>query len=64
VSRVELEPATCGDPECEADHGYTGSMTADDFSIRVSSAADGRDAVRDVLAFASALSSVTATSHR
>jgi hypothetical protein len=39
-------------------------MTADDFSIRVSSAADGRDAVRDVLAFASALSSVTATSHR
>ncbi|ACQ80186.1 conserved hypothetical protein [Beutenbergia cavernae DSM 12333] len=25
VQRIDLEPATCGDPNCEADHGYTGA---------------------------------------
>ncbi|WP_343050090.1 DUF5998 family protein [Nocardioides ungokensis] len=45
VSRVDLEPAGCSDPECEADHGYTGVLASDDFSIRVSAAADGADAV-------------------
>ena len=41
VGRVDLEPAGCSDPQCEADHGYTGVLTSDDFSIRVSAAADG-----------------------
>ena len=59
VSRVDLEPATCGDPECDADHGYTGSLSADDFSIRVSAAADGPDAVPTLLSFAESLSSRT-----
>ncbi len=36
VRRVELEPATCGDPNCEADHGFTGVLASDDFSLRVS----------------------------
>ena len=45
VSRVDLEPAGCSDPECEADHGYTGVLASDDFSLRVSAAADGDDAV-------------------
>ena len=36
VGRVDLEPAGCGDPECEADHGYTGVLASDDFSLRVS----------------------------
>ncbi|MFT4080985.1 MAG: DUF5998 family protein [Nocardioides sp.] len=56
VSRVDLEPASCSDPECEADHGYTGLLTGDDFSLRVSAAADGSDAVIRLLAFAEALS--------
>jgi hypothetical protein len=43
VARLDLEPASCGDPECDADHGYTGTFAADDFSIRVSTAADGSD---------------------
>ena len=30
ASRVDLEPAGCSDPECDADHGYTGSVTGDD----------------------------------
>ena len=25
VARLDLEPAACGDPECDADHGYTGA---------------------------------------
>ncbi|MFD7921438.1 DUF5998 family protein [Streptomyces sp. NPDC059740] len=60
VSRLDLEPATCGDPDCEADHGYTGSATADDLSLRVSEAGDGPDTVRQTLAFAQALSEATA----
>jgi hypothetical protein len=59
LSHIELEPAHCGDESCEADHGYTGTITADDLTIRVSEAADGEDAVRQVLAFAQALSEAT-----
>lgn len=59
VSRFDLEPASCADPDCEADHGYTGVLAGDDFSLRVSTTADGRHAVPDLLSFASALSSRT-----
>src|SRR6266702_6024183 len=59
LSHVELEPAHCGDESCEADHGYTGTITADDLIMRVSAAADGEDAVRQVLAFGQALSEAT-----
>jgi hypothetical protein len=60
VRRLDLEPATCGDPQCEADHGYTGNLTADDFSLRVSEAADGGSVVSQLLEFARALSAATA----
>ena len=59
VSRLDLEPAGCSDPQCEADHGYTGVLAGDDFSLRVSAAADGRDAVAGLLAFAESLSART-----
>ena len=59
VGRVDLEPAGCQDPECDADHGYTGSITADDFSMRVSAAAEGADGVERLLSFAESLSSRT-----
>jgi hypothetical protein len=59
INRIDLEPAACADPECEADHGYTGVLASDDFSLRVSSAADGQQAVDDVLAFAESLSART-----
>jgi len=62
VNRIDLEPATCGDPQCEADHGFTGTSSNDDFSVRVSSVADGPDVVSQALAFAAALSQATATS--
>src|SRR5579862_7819998 len=60
LSHLELEPAHCGDENCEADHGYLGTITADDFSLRVSSAADGEEAIRQVLGFSRALSDATA----
>lgn len=56
VGRIDLEPATCGDPTCDADHGYTGMVTSDDFSLRVSEAAEGAGAVAQLLEFADALS--------
>ena len=59
VSRVDLEPAGCSDPQCDADHGYTGVLASDDFSLRVSAAADGADAVAGLLAFAESLSART-----
>lgn len=61
VSRIDLEPAGCGDPDCEADHGYTGSATADDISLRVSADADGETALREAMTFTRMLSSATAT---
>jgi hypothetical protein len=60
VGRIDLEPAGCADPDCEADHGYTGILTADDFSLRVSAAAEGPEAVANLLGFADALSARTA----
>ncbi len=60
VSRVDLEPAHCADPNCEADHGMTGSITPDDVVVRVSAVAEGADAVREAVAFARALSAASA----
>ena len=60
VNRIDLEPAGCSDPACEADHGYTGTSSNDDLSLRVSEAADGPDVVTQALAFAAALSEATA----
>jgi hypothetical protein len=57
VNRIDL--AICADPNCEADHGYTGSVAADDISLRVSAAADGPAGIQQVLEFATALSFAT-----
>jgi Family of unknown function (DUF5998) len=60
VSRIDLEPATCGDPECEADHGYTGTAASDDLSVRVSAEGDGAESVLQAIEFARTLAAVTA----
>lgn len=59
VSRVDLEPASCSDPTCEADHGYSGEITSDDLIVRVSAAADGAERVEQLIGFASALQRAT-----
>lgn len=61
VNRVDMIPATCGDPNCEADHGYEGTVTTDDIGLRVSADADGETALARAIAFARALS--TAIGH-
>jgi Family of unknown function (DUF5998) len=62
IGHLELEPAHCGDENCEADHGYSGAVSADDVTMRISAAADGPEAVAQVLAFAEALSATTSRS--
>lgn len=55
VRRVDVEPAECPDPECMGDHGYTGTQTADDLTIRMSQAADGGASSRALVDFAALL---------
>jgi hypothetical protein len=59
LSRLDLEPAGCGDPECEADHGYSGTVAGDDITVRLSTDAEGEAAVRAAVDFARALSAAT-----
>ena len=60
LNRIDLEPAGCSDPDCEADHGYTGTAALEDITLRVSADAEGSDAVRAAVAFARAVSAATA----
>lgn len=52
VRRLELFPETCGDPQCEGDHGYSGSALPEDVTLRVSAQAEGQDAVDAAETFA------------
>ena len=56
VSRLDLVPASCSDPDCEADHGYEGSVSSDDISLRISAEAEGEGALQQALGFARELS--------
>src|SRR6476620_6522704 len=56
VSRIDLMPASCADPDCDADHGYEGSVASDDISLRISADAEGETALQQALDFAQALS--------
>jgi hypothetical protein len=56
VNRVDLLPATCGDPDCDADHGFEGTIASDDLALRISAEADGPEKLAEAMAFAHALS--------
>lgn len=56
VSRIDLLPAMCADPTCEADHGFEGSITGDDISLRISADADGERVLAQAMDFAESLS--------
>lgn len=60
VRRIDLEQATCSDPQCEADHGFTGALVGDDLTVRVSAAIDGGDRVSRLVRFATTLQRVAA----
>lgn len=55
VRRLDLEQATCSDPQCEADHGYSGALVGDDLTVRVSAAIDGEERVERLVRFAGTL---------
>ena len=55
VRRIDVAPATCSDPQCEADHGFTGALVGDDLTVRMAAAADGPDRVGRLVRFASSL---------
>jgi len=55
IRDVDLEPAGCADPDCDADHGYVGSASADDLTLRASATVDGAAKVHELVAFGCAL---------
>ena len=60
VRRLDLEPATCDDPTCQADHGLTGMTMPDDIVIRVAAGVEGDAALARADRFAQMLSEATA----
>ena len=50
--RIDLEPASCADPQCDADHGLSGTAQPENLVIRVSAEADGQRAVNKAREFA------------
>ncbi|GAB3757312.1 DUF5998 family protein [Microlunatus parietis] len=59
MNRLDLEPAGCNDPNCEADHGYTGNLTSDDLTVRISAAIEGSESVARLVQFATNLQRAT-----
>lgn len=59
MRRIDLEPAHCADPDCDADHGLTGVLAGDDLTVRISAAGDGEAKVAQLIAFTSALQLAT-----
>ena len=52
---MELAPAGCQDPQCNADHGFTGDARREDIAVRVSATAEGPESVQRAPDFARAL---------
>ncbi|MFC9933174.1 DUF5998 family protein [Glutamicibacter sp. NPDC127525] len=52
TKRIDLAPAACADPQCDADHGLNGTSQPEDLVIRVSAEADGQQAVNKAREFA------------
>ncbi|ALD64301.1 DUF5998 family protein [Glutamicibacter soli] len=52
TKRIDLAPAECADPQCDADHGLNGTSQPEDLVLRVSSEADGQRAVDKAREFA------------
>ncbi|MDR2566565.1 MAG: DUF5998 family protein [Bifidobacteriaceae bacterium] len=57
---LDLEPAGCGDPECLADHGYSGSLTSEDIGLQVAADVNGHDLAAKLVEFARKLYAATA----
>lgn len=54
-ARFDSMPADCGNPECTADHGDTGSWIPEDITLRIAATAEGDSAVDEARSFVRAL---------
>lgn len=55
AKRIDVGPASCDDPNCEADHGYQGLVTGEDYVIRMSRDADGAEGTTKLVEFGTLL---------
>lgn len=53
--RIDLGPGMCDDPTCDADHGYQGLSSAEDYVVRMSREADGVEQTGRLVEFATVL---------
>ena len=53
--RLDVGPAACEDPNCEAEHGYTGIQAPNDLTLRMSPAGDGPQSTQGLLEFGALL---------
>jgi hypothetical protein len=49
--RLEAARALCDDPNCQAEHGWTGNLAPGDLALRVSARAEGSEAVAATIGF-------------
>ena len=54
---VDIGPASCEDPGCDADHGWTGMQVPNDLTVRMSPVGDGDSNTRRLLDFGALLQS-------
>lgn len=54
-ARTDTYPADCGNPECMADHGDTGTIAPEDIVLRIAATAEGDSAVDEARSFVRAL---------
>jgi len=59
VRRIDIGPAQCPDPNCEAEHGMTGNSSPDDILLRIAADAEGAAAVRNAISFGQRVSHAT-----
>lgn len=55
ASRLDIGPANCEDPQCTAEHGWTGMLVPNDLTVRMSPAGDGWPSVERLVAFGALL---------
>ncbi|GAA2086772.1 DUF5998 family protein [Brevibacterium salitolerans] len=51
-ARIDAFPESCADPQCDADHGYGGSLLSEDLNLRISAQAEGPEVVERAESFA------------
>lgn len=53
--RLDIGPGACEDPNCDAQHGYTGVQAPNDLTLRMSPAGDGSQSTQRLLEFGALL---------